>query len=589
MKNIFKYLILITLSVLLYFISRSNYLLFHNIVEMYSIIIAAGIFIVSWNSRSHSDNNNLVFLGISYIFIGIIDFFHVLSYNGMNIFTDYSFYANQLWICARIIESISLLIFVLLGFRKIKIPYTLVFVIYSIVTSFFFLSVFVWKTFPVCFIAGQGQTPFKIISEYVICFILLITLILIIKNRKLYDKKLFIQIAGSIVFTILSEFCFTLYTDNFGITNVIGHLFKVISFYLIYQSVIVNTLSRPFDILYGELNVSKEKYQSLSNQLEAILDHIPGLIFYKDRKNNFIRVNKYLAQLLNKNKTELEGKNLVDLYPKEDAEKYYKDDLLVIDSGVAKLNIEELMESAEGLKWVNTSKIPFIDSNEEIIGVIGISMDITDRKQAEVKIQNLLEEKEVILKEVHHRIKNNMNVIYSLITLQADSQVNVEIKNILLDSASRVQSMMILYDKLYRSDISGELSIKDYLPSLIYEISSIFSKKETVKIETQIEPIVLHAKILSSLGIIINELITNSMKYAFSGRNEGIIKVTASKNENRVSIIYEDNGTGIPESVSFENLTGFGMQLVNMLVKQIKGTIVIQRENGTRFIIEFDV
>ncbi|MEI6175169.1 MAG: PAS domain S-box protein [Bacteroidota bacterium] len=135
------------------------------------------------------------------------------------------------------------------------------------------------------------------------------------------------------------------------------------------------------------LKESEEKLKGLSDQLESILDHIPGLVFYKDKKNNFIRVNQSFADTIHKNKHELANVNLADIYPASIAEQYYKDDLSVISSGIAKLNIEENWETEKGLKWVNTSRIPFIDANGEIIGVIGISMDITERKKAEIKIQ----------------------------------------------------------------------------------------------------------------------------------------------------------------------------------------------------------
>ena len=132
---------------------------------------------------------------------------------------------------------------------------------------------------------------------------------------------------------------------------------------------------------------SEEKLKVLSDQLESILDHIPGLVFYKDKKNNFIRVNKYFADAIHKNKHELTNVNLADIYPASIAGQYHQDDLSVINSGLAKLNIEEIWETEEGLKWVNTSKIPFIDANGEIIGVIGISMDITERRKAEQSLR----------------------------------------------------------------------------------------------------------------------------------------------------------------------------------------------------------
>jgi diguanylate cyclase (GGDEF)-like protein/hemerythrin-like metal-binding protein/PAS domain S-box-containing protein len=135
---------------------------------------------------------------------------------------------------------------------------------------------------------------------------------------------------------------------------------------------------------------SETKYRHLAEQLEAIFDHLPALIFYKDKENRFIRVNKYIAQAYRKSKKELEGVSLFDLYPEDKARRYFLDDLAVINSGKEKLNIEEPWEPEEGLKLVSTSKIPFIDDTEEIQGVIGVSMDITERKRADTLIQELV-------------------------------------------------------------------------------------------------------------------------------------------------------------------------------------------------------
>lgn len=216
-----------------------------------------------------------------------------------------------------------------------------------------------------------------------------------------------------------------------------------------------------------------------------------------------------------------------------------------------------------------------------------IIYDITERRRAEEKIQNLLHEKELLLKEVHHRVINNMNTIYSLIRLQFEAQADPAVKMALQDAASRLQSMMVLYDKLYRSKIPKAVSIRDYFPPLLNEIVGIFPHAGTIGIKTQIDDIVLDPYLLSPLGIILAELITNAMKHAFKGRSDGVITVTASKKENDVSITFEDNGIGLPDSITFENSSGFGMQLVGMLVQQIDGTITIIRNRGTKFIIKF--
>ncbi len=214
--------------------------------------------------------------------------------------------------------------------------------------------------------------------------------------------------------------------------------------------------------------------------------------------------------------------------------------------------------------------------------------DITERVLAEETIKSLLTQKDLILKEVHHRIKNNIGTMMSLLLLQSKAQRNPEAGKALKDAMNRLQSMEVLYEKLYRSEDFREISIKDYLPSLMDEIASTFPHKDMVRIEAEMADLVLSTRILSPLGIIMNELITNSMKYAFVGRDDGVIKVSVSLKDNRATLIFEDNGNGIPESIDIEKSTGFGLQLIGLLTKQLKGTIQLERGNGTKFILEFD-
>ena len=196
-------------------------------------------------------------------------------------------------------------------------------------------------------------------------------------------------------------------------------------------------------------------------------------------------------------------------------------------------------------------------------------------------------EKEIILKEVHHRIKNNMNAICSLLLLQSQSITNTTAITALEEAANRVNSMALLYDKLYKSSDYTEVSVKDYLTVLIDEILENFPNSSSIKVEKRIEDFELSTKRLQPLAIIVNELITNIMKYAFTGRQSGLITVTAKLLTNNPYISIEDNGNGLPESISFSNSTGFGLMLVRGLTEQLNGKIRIERENGTKIILEF--
>lgn len=182
-----------------------------------------------------------------------------------------------------------------------------------------------------------------------------------------------------------------------------------------------------------------------------------------------------------------------------------------------------------------------------------------------------------------------MTTIKGLITLQIASETNSSAVASLQDAESRVQSIIVLYDRLYCTDNYRELSLKDYLEPLVEEIAGNFHSQLKVKLVKKIDDFILNVRILSPLGIIVNELLTNILKYAFTGKDSGLITVSASLNKNRATISLQDNGIGISESISFENSTGFGMQLVRMLTEQIGGSIRIERGEGTKFVLEFSI
>ncbi len=258
-QNIINAVILTVVLIALYFTTSINYLLFHSLAEIFSIVVACSLFMIAWNSRQYIKNPYLMFIGIAYLFIGGIDLLHTLTYKGMPIFTDYDFYANQLWIGARYMESISLLLaFAFLYKEKSIRPYA-VFAAYTIVTGLLIASVFYWKSFPECFVAGVGLTPFKKISEYIICLILSINICLLTISRDKFEPKVFHLLLLSIICTIISELAFTFYVSNYGFSNLVGHYFKIFSFILVYLAIIKTGIEKPYDLIFHDLNRTNQK------------------------------------------------------------------------------------------------------------------------------------------------------------------------------------------------------------------------------------------------------------------------------------------------------------------------------------------
>lgn len=222
-----------------------------------------------------------------------------------------------------------------------------------------------------------------------------------------------------------------------------------------------------------------------------------------------------------------------------------------------------------------------------LFGIIGIGRVIIERRNAEEKINSLLTEKEIILKEVHHRIKNNLNTTHNLLMLQVESSDKKEIKEALDGAASRVRAMLSLYEELFVSGHYTDVNLKAYLPLLCERVIANFPNRNKIKLSVESQEISLEEKNIASLSLIINELLTNIMKYAFIGKDSGEISISLIKNRNSISLNICDNGNGIPDHIDFTNSTGFGLSLVDMLTKQLEGKISFESNNGTKVKLEF--
>ena len=198
----YKALLFCTLAFpVLYIVSRYNYNLFHGLVDFFAIVIASTVFVVAWNSRESTDNNYFLYTGIAFLFFAFLDLFHLLGNKNMGVFPQYGNLGPTLYIASRYVLSISLVIAPLFINRKLRVAP--VFAAYSLVTLLVLLSVFYWQNFPVCFVEGVGLTPFKVISDYIICFILLGALVLLLLNRRSFDARVLRLLAASILFPLL--------------------------------------------------------------------------------------------------------------------------------------------------------------------------------------------------------------------------------------------------------------------------------------------------------------------------------------------------------------------------------------------------
>ncbi len=477
-------IIAVAILILLYYSSLYNYLLFHMFAEVFSICIAITVFIITWNSASVLKNNYLLMIGFAYLFIGCLDLFHTAAYEGMTIFLDSSYHANQLWIAARYFESIILLFsFILIKSTK-KVNIYLLFTVYTIFTTLILLSVFVWHNFPIAFIDGVGQTQFKIISEYIIITILLATIFVLHKNKDSFESKVYKFLLLSILLTIASEACFTTYINNYGLTNLFGHYFKIFSFFFIYKAIVQTGIREPYDLIFREIKQTElllfEQNSSLSHQTIAdgltIKEHL-GLLNqqYKilNRQSRLLNLSHEAIFAWDLNGTIFywnKGAELMYGYLAEEAIGQLNDVLLQTTRPIGMEETLYLLENNE--KWIGeiihttkdgrllcieTAKQMYIDEDGNKI-VLELCRDITQRNkmEAEIRYQNKLQ----------YAIIENMHD--ALLVYDCDgniTSVNVQARSMFPDHITSQTSVHSIFEGYRCLDLERNVKSFDDFPT----------------------------------------------------------------------------------------------------------------------------
>jgi len=239
--------------------------------------------------------------------------------------------------------------------------------------------------------------------------------------------------------------------------------------------------------------------------------------------------------------------------------------------------------------WTEVTASFLRDANDKAIAVIGVTRDITARKQAQDKLTASLKEKEVLLKEVHHRVKNNMQVISSMLSLQSQHIKDKESLTMFQESQNRIRAMALIHEKLYTSEDLAHIDIAGYIHSLTHQLITTYRTiASRVTMDIAITDIFLTITTAIPCGLIINELVTNALKHAFPHQQKGTITVSMTPSTNdHLILTVSDTGIGFPKEIDFRNTTTLGMQLVTSLVEQLEGTITLDRSEGTRFRIKF--
>jgi PAS domain S-box-containing protein len=243
-----------------------------------------------------------------------------------------------------------------------------------------------------------------------------------------------------------------------------------------------------------------------------------------------------------------------------------------------------------GIRWIESKSQVFYDETGKPVRMTGISLDISDRKQAETQIKESLREKELLLQEIHHRVKNNLQVISSLLDLQSHYIKDRVMLEVFRESCNRVKSMALVHEQLYQSRDCARINFVEYIQNLTNYLFRVYGvNSEKITLELDVDDITLNINTAIPCGLIISELVSNALKYAFPNSKEGIVKIAIDyhKDNNYLTLMVRDNGIGFSINSSINNVKSLGLQIVKVLTNQLDGTLEITHRVGTEFRISF--
>jgi PAS domain S-box-containing protein len=241
------------------------------------------------------------------------------------------------------------------------------------------------------------------------------------------------------------------------------------------------------------------------------------------------------------------------------------------------------------VRWINVRTFPIRNEAGEIYRVAGIADDVTEERTLARKLRASLIEKDVLMKETHHRVKNNLQVISSLLNLQGSYIKDKRMMLVFHEAKDRIQAIALIHENLYKSQDMSRVDFKNYVELLCTNLFRTYATRpKDVSLEINIDEVLISINRAINLGLVFNELISNSLKYAFPENREGVISIHLHRQNKKLNIVYKDNGVGIPEDIDFKTADSLGMQLINIFIKQLGGEIELNRTEGTEYIISMD-
>lgn len=333
-----------------------------------------------------------------------------------------------------------------------------------------------------------------------------------------------------------------------------------------------------FSILYDVTDrvEAVKKLEESEKKYRSIVENASDAIVITDRGARLLEVNRRFEELLNYSKEELLSFTLEHVLDSNSWQETLK---IMPNLIVGKpVTLQRKFKSKEGILIDCEVNAVLLDSDK----AMGIVRDVTERNRITKELEKSLAEKEVMLREIHHRVKNNLQVIASLLGLQYENYEDPTLRSVLLESESRVKSMALVHSDLYRSDNFTDVDLKNYFGSLSFNLIRTYEASQRIMLDLEILPSKVTVEKAIPLGLILNELLTNSIKYGFPGDHTGKIRIRLETDEHGLLLKYEDNGFSYDRNF-LEKSGSIGLQLIDILTRQLRAKSDFKTDDGIKF------
>ena len=328
------------------------------------------------------------------------------------------------------------------------------------------------------------------------------------------------------------------------------------------------------------------------DKLRAMFENTPSPKYMVEGDEfRYVIANAAYRELIGQD--DIIGKKLIDVVPEVEEQGYYDILKQVYRSGERYMGIEKPLSvvhdtGEEDYTVANLTYEPMFDENGDVYGVFAEAIDVKEQLKYRNQLQESLREKEVLLSEIHHRVKNNLAIVSGIMQLQIFDSENGKVIQQLIDSQNRIKSIALIHELLYQSESFSSVKLGEKIKDLVHQVSDSLSQSVEIKVKYDLDTIALNVNQAVPLTLIINELITNVYKHAFKEPKNGMMKITLHQEDEYIFLNIKDNGDGLPENLDVHNPETVGLKIINVLTKQLNGSFTFtNKETGAEATLKF--